>query len=390
MSLINRYLTYFKERRDKLLNGGVNSIPSPFVRFRNDFLGIEQGRYYVVTSSTKGAKTQFASYVFIYNTLLYAYQYPEKVRVKIFYYPLEESKEKIIARFMSYILYRYNKIRVSPKDLASSNNDKPLDKAILDLLESEQYQDILNFFEENIIFSESSNPTGVWSECKAYAKEHGTVHTRKQKITDPLKGTTEVDVFDYYEQADKDEYRIIFIDHVSLVSTERGLTLKQSIDKLSEYCILLRDRYNFTIAAIQQQAFAGEGLDAIKESKVRPTVANLADSKYTSRDCNLLLGLFSPFKYELDNYKGYDITKFKDNIRFLEVLANRDGEMGGLIALFFDGATCTFNELPRPENLSALYKVYDFINKLREEKRKSVSLMLFTKLINIFKKKQDD
>jgi hypothetical protein len=291
---------------------------------------------------------------------------------------------------MSYILYRYNKIRVSPKDLASSNNDKPLDKAILDLLESEQYQDILNFFEENIIFSESSNPTGVWSECKAYAKEHGIVHTRKQKITDPLKGTTEVDVFDYYEQADKDEYRIIFIDHVSLVSTERGLTLKQSIDKLSEYCILLRDRYNFTIAAIQQQAFAGEGLDAIKESKVRPTVANLADSKYTSRDCNLLLGLFSPFKYELDNYKGYDITKFKDNIRFLEVLANRDGEMGGLIALFFDGATCTFNELPRPENLSALYKVYDFINKLREEKRKSVSLMLFTKLINIFKKKQDD
>lgn len=29
---------------------------------------------------------------------------------------------------------------------------------------------------------------------------------------------------------------------------------------------------------------AGESLDAFKENKIRPTVANLSDSKYPSRD----------------------------------------------------------------------------------------------------------
>lgn len=54
MSLRNRVINELKRRKQKLLDGGINSIPSPFVRFREDFLGIEQGKYYVITSSTKG------------------------------------------------------------------------------------------------------------------------------------------------------------------------------------------------------------------------------------------------------------------------------------------------------------------------------------------------
>jgi hypothetical protein len=46
----------------------------------------------------------------------------------------------------------------------------------------------------------------------------------------------------------------------------------------------LRNRYGFSPVVIQQQAFQGENLDAIKENKVTPTIANLGDSKYTSRD----------------------------------------------------------------------------------------------------------
>lgn len=54
MRLIDRVLTDLDNRRDKILNGGINCILSPFRRFREDFLGIEQGKYYVITSSTKG------------------------------------------------------------------------------------------------------------------------------------------------------------------------------------------------------------------------------------------------------------------------------------------------------------------------------------------------
>jgi hypothetical protein len=386
MSLKERVLGNLKRRRDKLLSGGINSIPSPFLRFSDDFIGIEQKKYYVITSSTKGAKTQFASYVFVFQSLLYAYHNPDKLRLKIFYYPLEETPDDVLTRFMSFILYTLSggNIRIAPTDLESTKNDRPVGDEIFNLLESEEYSRIIDFFEEHVIFSTSTNPTGVYNECKKYAEEHGTVHKKKQKIRDEFTGETkEIDAFDYYEQEDPDEYRLIFYDHVSLTSSERGLSLKQSVDKLSEYFVLLRNRYGYSPVVIQQQAFSGESLDAYKEQKLRPTIANLADSKYTSRDANVVLGLFSPFKYELPDYKGYDITILKDNVRFLEVLVNRGGSPGGLVALYFDGAVCSFNELPRPKEKEALKQIYDFLITTRERK----SIRAFIAYIrNLFKK----
>lgn len=54
MGLRERVLKYLEERRERILNGQVNSIPTPFPRFAEDFIGIEQRTYYTVTSFTKG------------------------------------------------------------------------------------------------------------------------------------------------------------------------------------------------------------------------------------------------------------------------------------------------------------------------------------------------
>lgn len=54
MSLIERVLNNLKKRQQKVLRGGINCIPSPFIRFSNDFIGIEQASYHVITSTTKG------------------------------------------------------------------------------------------------------------------------------------------------------------------------------------------------------------------------------------------------------------------------------------------------------------------------------------------------
>lgn len=371
-SLINRVLNGLEERRKKVINGGINSIPSPFIRFSEDFLGVEQGKYYVVTGSTKSAKTQIASYLFIYNTLLYAYYNPDKLRVRIFYYPLEETPEDIMIRFMSYLLYTLSgyKIRISPTDLRSVRNNKVLDETVIDLLKKDEYLDILKFFESNVIFSASANPTGVYNECRKYAESNGIVHTKKQTIKGELGEITTVDAFDWYESNDPDEYRIIFYDHISLTNTERGMSLKQSIDKLSEYCVILRNRYNFSPVIVQQQAFENEGIENIKLNRVRPTVAGAADSKYTMRDCNVALGIFSPFKYELKEYFGYDISKLRDNCRFLEVLINRGGSPGGIIALYFDGAANYFSELPKADD-PKIQNVYKSLQDMRAEIAKS-------------------
>ena len=41
MGLRERVLQYLEERRERIINGQVNSIPSPFIRFTDDFIGIE-------------------------------------------------------------------------------------------------------------------------------------------------------------------------------------------------------------------------------------------------------------------------------------------------------------------------------------------------------------
>lgn len=283
-NLIKRVLDSIKENRDRILQGKINSISSPFVRFRRDFLGIQQKKYYLVTGSTKAAKTQIASYLFIYKPLMDAYEHPDKLRLKIFYYPLEETKEDVTLRFMSHLLLRYDNISISTDDLQSVREGKMVNERIISLLESEKYQKILRFFESTIEWSDSANPTGVYRECKKYAEEHGKVYYKKVKIKNDIGDLVEVNKFDYYVADDPEEYKIIFVDHTSLLQLEKNYNLKQTIDKLSEYFVTLRNRYKFSPVLIQQQALAGEGLDAIKMNQLRPTIANLSDSKYTARD----------------------------------------------------------------------------------------------------------
>ena len=136
--MIDRIINNLKTRREKILNGEVNCIPSSFTRFREDFVGIEQGKYFLVSGQTKAAKTQIATNMFVYNPLFYAYKNPDKIHLKIFYFPLEESVENITLRFMSHLLAKYSDYRISPLDLKSTNENKVAPLEALELLESEK------------------------------------------------------------------------------------------------------------------------------------------------------------------------------------------------------------------------------------------------------------
>ena len=374
MTLVERTLESLRIRRNRILNGQLNCIPSPFKRFSNDFIGIDQACYYTVTSFTKGGKSQFVSYTFIYKPLMFCYYNNIDIDLRILYFPLEETPERIMNRFMSWLLYDFSKgkIRISPRDLRSTTS--AVDESTLELLNSDEIQDILKYFEEHIIFpEEAGNPTGIYKYCRQYAESRGKVYTKKVKSKDEFGNSKEVEVFDRYEPYNPNEYVLAIIDTINLIDTERGMTLKQSMDKLSEYCAkYLRNRYFISPVIIQQQTFEQEGNEAFKLGRVRPSVAGLGDRKYTSRDSNVVLGLFSPFRFSIKEYEGYDISKFKDNIRFLEMVVNRDGEMGGLCPLYFDGAVCQFEELPRPDDKEGLQQVYKYIETLRGRKTNKV------------------
>ena len=391
MNRRERVLNNLKKRRQRILDGKVNCIPSKFERFRNDFIGIEQSCYYTITSFTKGGKSQFVSDVFIFEPLLYCFNNRNisDVKLKVLYFPLEETEDRITERFMSWLIYIYSKgkLRISPRDLRSTTGAVP--EEALEILEIPEVVEVLDYFEECVIIAEESgNPTGIYKYCIRYAEEHGTVHYKTVTTKDELGNPKEIKVFDKYEQDNPNEYRLIVIDTINLVDTERGMTTKQSMDKLSEYLAkYLRNKYYFSPVVIQQQAFDQESNDAFKIGRMRPSVAGLGDSKYTSRDSNVVLGLFSPFRFGLANYEGYNIEKFRDHFRLLEVIVNRDGEMGGLCPLFFDGAVSAFAELPRPDDREGLEKVYNYIQTLKQPKKGSSFFIKTIKLL--FKKKEN-
>ena len=134
MSLIDRVLNTLETRRENILKGNINCIPSPFNRLSNSFPGIERDKYYLISGATKSAKTQITNYLFVYTPIMYAFKNREQVNVKIFYFPLEETPENITLRFMSYLLYTLSKgaIRISPIDLKSTKADNIVNEKILD------------------------------------------------------------------------------------------------------------------------------------------------------------------------------------------------------------------------------------------------------------------
>ena len=97
-----------------------------------------------------------------------------------------------------------------------------------------------------------------------------------------------------------------------------------------------------------------------------------------------MFGLFSPFRHEMHDYMGYSIDKFRDNIRFMEIITSREGGGGTTCPLYFDGAIDFFKELPLPFEVAKLKQVYDMVNDIQAVKPKIV-LLFFKKIINNIK-----
>jgi len=394
MSLEQRIITNLEERRDNVLNGGINCLPLPFLRFRSELSGIEQGHYYLISGATKSAKTQIANYIFVYNTVLYTYYNPDIIYPKVFYFPLEETPENITLRFMAFLIYHITKgkIRISPTDLKSTDERKPLSKEVLNILYSNEFHNIMEHYENIVTFYDDRNPTGIWKTMNNYARTHGEIHNKtiKVKELDEVTGEEKLvnrEIFDYYVPKVPEEYIFIVVDHVSLLIPERNMDIRECITKLSEYMVILRNRFNYIPVIIQQQSTETQSLDAFKQGKIRPTVAGLGDSKYTARDCDVMIGMTNPNSFELSYYYNYKINDggegLKDNFRMLEIVLNRAGSANGLCPVFFDGAINLFKELPLPKD-KEIELYYNKAERMRKEKPISTkTLFAFTKkLIN--------
>ena len=381
MSYYDSVKSFLLNKRQRALSGLYNCIPFPFPRFKIFLPGTQMGKYIICTANQKVGKTKFCDFVYVYETLFFIMEHPE-VRVKILYFCLEESPRKKYTEFLCHLLYRLDRIEISPTELESTDKDHPVPQEILDKLDSERYQRYIKKFEEMVEYIDSEkNPTGINKKCSDYALSHGHLNFKEVDIKE-LDGTTSkrkiVDPVNPYTADDSEEYRIAILDNTSNLSTESGMKKMETVEKMSKYFITLRDQLNFTIVCIQHQAQAQEGIENFKLNRIKPSSDGLADCKTTTRDANMVIGLYSPFKYGLTEYEKYDITKFRNHIRFMEIIEDRDyGANGNICPLYFDGAVSFFKELPKPDDYAGMQRVYEVLERKKKAKMSKVTLLAF-------------
>lgn len=392
MSYFNDVMSYLEERRQRAISGLYNCIPLPFKRFRSFVPGIEQGKYIIVTASQKIGKTKFCDFMFVYETLFFIIEHPE-VKVKILYFCLEESAKKKIIELQCHLLYRLDNILISPTELESTDKDHPVSEEILNLLKTEKYQRYIKKYEELVEFiTDDKNPTGIRKKCWDFALANGKLNKKTIKIKNEFGVEIDKEIIDPvnpYTPNDPELYKIVIIDNASNVSPEREMDLMNSIEKVSKDAITLRNQFNYTVVLVQHQAQSKEGDESFKLNRIKPSSDGLADSKKTTRDVDMVIGLYSPFKYGIQTYEGYDITKFRNHIRFMEVIEDRHyGANGNICPLYFDGAVSFFSELPKANDSVNIGKVYKFMEDNKLKSTVKTSLISFSNIFNILKLKR--
>ena len=397
MSAFDRIYQNLLDRRERVITGKYNCLPFPFPRFKNYLPGWEQGCYIIITANQKIGKSKLADKLFVYEPLFFCMEHPE-MKVKVFYFTLEMTAEEKYLEFQSYLLFKLDGITISPSDLKSTDNSKPVPLNILEKLASDRYRRYTDKFEEVTTYIDDiKNPTGIYKYCRDHAANHGHFnYSGTFQKTDPVSGriTTEnqYDPINPYEQDDPEEYRLVIVDNASNLTLESGMNKMQTIDKLSKYGITIAKQLKYIFVLVQHQAQQQEGIENFKLDRVKPTTDGLADCKTTSRDAHMVIGLYSPFKFEKETYDGYNIKRLKGYCRFMEVLEDRHyGSAGNICPLFFNGASSDFEELPRADDTEGLNQVYSLIDSIERQRvtGPSTLLLLFSKIKNFINKESN-
>ncbi len=367
MSYFEKTLETIEKNKEIKEQGGFNCIPFGFDRFEEFLPGIMQGTYYIVTANSGVGKSQLGRQMFIMNPFEFLMERKD-FNLKIFFFSLEESKEELITSLISNKLYRDYGIIADKKQLRSIGKKNILTDEYL-----EKIKEVRSYFEKLEdhleVIDGSINPYGIYTRLREYAEKNGRTVYEKKSFYDEKRGSSYTkEIPTDYIPNDPNEYVLCIVDHISLLRPEsRHNGLHQAIGDLSSnYFVGLRNRYNFSIVNIQQQGAESESKQfTIKgdqiEEKLEPSLSGLGNNRETQRDADVVIGLFAPHRYGVEDHAGYDINKLRDNYRSLSILKNRDGESDKRIGLYFDGRVNFFKELPRPKDKEGIEKVMKFI-----------------------------
>lgn len=336
------------------------SIPFPFPRFSEEIPGIQKGRLIITTAGTKIGKTKFTDSMFLYGPYRFVTETDTNIKVKVLYFSLEMSKDDKIKEALSYFLYIYKNIRISPDKMDSIFKHYVLEDNVVKAIE--ELKPMMQEFLSKVEFIDNTrNAYGIYKTVRDYAHLTGYYIDKEGKKLNTEwieKGLhEEAKKIIRYVPNDPDEFVIVITDHLSILTPEKEESLHEAMSKFSShYSLAMRDRWKYIIVNVQQQMAQQESVEHAQANMLRPSANGLADNKLTGRDVDMMLGLFSPFRFRRATWEGYDITRLKDSYRELSVILNRRGS-AVMTDLYFDGCCNFFKELPKMDDMKpAMYE----------------------------------
>lgn len=356
----------FLEEVDRGLEGLNRGLNTGIPALDEYISGFQRKRYYLIGAHPGVGKTGFVDTSFVINPYNYLNKIIKKAesekltsveeslassKLKIFYFSLEIDRKSKIGKWCSYYLYRKYNLLISSEEIFSKKST----------LSSEIYEKIKEsreFFEpllDIVLINDNSiNPTGVYKRAEQYAKEHGS-WVKEKKIDPHTKKEEEIDVFKY---RDPSIWPVVIVDHIGLIRAEKdgksGIVLsskKARIDKLSEYAIQLRNDYGFTVVFVSQFNRDLADIQRQRFSSVKVQLEDFKDTGNPSEDANIVLGMFNPSRYNIDNYRNYEIRKTRGRFRSVDIIKNRDGPDDIAFATAFLGECGAFTQIPTSEKM---------------------------------------
>lgn len=365
----------FKTETIKAKQGDVKGLPfgrglEPLTRHMG---GIHKGRMYGVAGPEKAGKSTFADYAFVLEPYLYAIDNGLNLTWDYYSFEIDRvSKEFDFAAFFMFNDYGIdsvelpkgifvagkNIIPISPDYLRGyllddKDNNIPISEEIYQLLIKVYKNRIAPMFGEYDIkgnlkkpgvinfITKKENPTGINKAAIATAKKEGTLHSVGGEYVG-------------YTPNDPTLHRIIIIDHIRKLKTERGWTLKQTIDKMTDYCVEIKNVLGYTVVPILHTNRGLASVERLKHNRtnIYPTSEDLKDSGNMGEDCNYLLTIMNPNddKYGLDKHFDFVIRDSKGrlnypDLRTIHLASSRNAQFPRHFGVAMKGNIKTFSKI---------------------------------------------
>ena len=315
--------------------------------------GVQKHRIYGIASGPKVGKSTTVDYGFVIQPYLYALE--NGIDAEWIYYSFEidrVSKEFDFAIFFLYHDYGIEKVSlpegvtikgesivaISPDYLRGrmvDDNDQTITvkEEIYSVLKLVYTNRIIPMFGEwsaggllikpgAIKFIEQKdNPTGIYKDLKSHAEQVGHF----------VKGPSGR-VLGYKNTLAPDRYTIIIMDHLRKLIPERGWQLKQTVDKMSEYMVELRNWCDYTFVPIihTNRNLADAGKMSFSGDELYPSGDDIKDTGNLSEDVDHLFTMMNPndTKYKLKKHFGVELKDSKGfpyypNLRTIHLVESR-------------------------------------------------------------------